>query len=212
MSSVEAGREDLVGQYVGHTAQRTAELVDEAMGGVLFIDACYSLNTGHTADFGREAVATLIRKMEDARDNLAVIFSGYGREMEAFLDMNPGLRSRIQFHLTFPDYSGEEMMEIFLKMCRDEGYELTAGAAAELKSLLRQLYLRRQDNFGNGRLVRSLFERAKISLASRVWRNPAPAALSLILPEDIKALAAYPDVAEQLQAKRRSTGFQALSA
>jgi pantothenate kinase len=209
---VEAAREDLVGQYVGHTAQKTADVVEQALGGVLFIDECYSLNAGHGMDYGREAVATLIKKMEDARDNLTVIFSGYSQEMEAFLDMNPGLRSRIQFHLTFPDYTGEELMEIFLKLCHDEGYELSREAALELEALLQQLYGKRRDNFANGRLVRSLFERAKLSLATRVWQDPKTASLSLILPQDVQALATYSDVAGLLRAQRRGIGFHAVSA
>ena len=126
--------------------------------------------------------------------------------------MNPGLRSRIQFHLTFPDYTGEELMEIFLKLCHDEGYELSREAALELEALLQQLYGKRRDNFANGRLVRSLFERAKLSLATRVWQDPKTASLSLILPQDVQALATYSDVAGLLRAQRRGIGFHAVSA
>ncbi len=208
---VEAGREDLVGQYVGHTAQKTAELVERALGGVLFIDECYSLNGGHNSDFGREAVAVLIKKMEDARDNLTVILSGYRREMEALFEINPGLRSRIQFHIAFPDYTAAELMQIFLKLCRDEHYELTREAARELERLLHSLHANRQQNFANGRLVRSLFERAKLALAARVWAEPEKTSVSLLLPEDIKALASYDDVVRMLQVPRR-IGFQAVSA
>jgi Holliday junction resolvasome RuvABC ATP-dependent DNA helicase subunit len=208
---VEAAREDLVGQYVGHTAAKTAEVVEKALGGVLYIDECYSLNGGHNVDFGKEAVATLVKKMEDARDNLTVIFSGYGRDMEEFLQMNPGLRSRIQFQIHFPDYSAQELMEIFLKLCQDEGYELEPEAARELETLLQGLHENKQDNFANGRLVRSLFERSKLALAARVWKKPEATSLSLLLPEDIKGLTSYEDVARGLRAHRK-IGFQAVGA
>lgn len=206
---VEVSREDLVGQYVGHTARKTADVIDRALGGVLFIDECYSLNAGHSLDFGQEAVAVLIKKMEDARDNLTVIFAGYSQEMESFLKINPGLRSRIQFHLSFPDYTGEELMEIFLKLCRDESYDLSDEAAADLERLLHQLYENKQDDFANGRLVRSLFERAKLSLAMRVWKEPETTSLSLILPEDIRALMSYDDVISLLKPNHRCIGFRA---
>lgn len=208
---IEAAREDLVGLYVGHTARKTADLVDKAMGGVLFIDECYSLNAGYTVDYGREAVATLIKKMEDARDNLTVIFGGYTKEMEAFLDMNPGLRSRIQFHLIFPDYTGEELLQIFSKLCQEEGYELSEEAASQLQLLLDRLYENRTENFANGRLVRSLFERAKLSLADRVWANPGTN-LNLLLPEDIQSLTTYDDLACLTQAPQRQIGFRSESA
>lgn len=208
---VEASREDLVGQYVGHTAQKTAEIVERALGGVLFIDECYSLNAGHNTDYGREAVATLIKKMEDSRHNLTVIIGGYGSEMEQFFQMNPGLRSRVQFHISFPDYSAEELMEIFLKLCRDGGYDLAPEAEKELEILLNQLSEHKQENFANGRLVRSLFERAKLSLAERAWKEPETTSLTLLLPEDIKTLTSYDDINRLLQAQRR-IGFQAVSA
>lgn len=154
-------------------------------------------------------MAVLIKKMEDARDNLTVIFAGYSQEMESFLKINPGLRSRIQFHLSFPDYTGEELMEIFLKLCRDESYDLSDEAAADLERLLHQLYENKQDDFANGRLVRSLFERAKLSLAMRVWKEPETTSLSLILPEDIRALMSYDDVISLLKPNHRCIGFRA---
>lgn len=198
---VEVAREDLVGQYVGHTAQKTAEVVERARGGgVLYIDECYSLNGGYATDFGKEAVATLVKKMEDERDSLTVIFSGYGREMEEFLQMNPGLRSRIQFQIKFPHYTADELYEIFLKFCREGGYGLAPAAAQELQNLLKALHRSQGETFANGRLVRSLFERAQLALAERVWSEPGTASLKLFLEEDIRSLKGYQDVAELLKA------------
>jgi hypothetical protein len=185
---------------VGHTAQMTAEVVERARGGVLYIDECYSLNGGYATDFGKEAVATLVKKMEDERDSLTVIFSGYGREMEEFLQMNPGLRSRIQFQIKFPHYTADELYEIFLKFCREGGYGLAPAAAQELQNLLKALHHSQGETFANGRLVRSLFERAQLALAERVWSEPGTASLKLFLEEDIRSLKGYQDVAELLKA------------
>lgn len=208
---VEVSREDLVGQFVGHTAQKTAEVVEKALGGVLYIDECYSLNGGHTSDYGKEAVATLIKHMEDSRSKLTVIFSGYGQETEEFLQMNPGLRSRIQFHIPFAHYTAQELFQIFLTFCQEQGYELAPDAAEELEALLQRLSQGKGENFANGRLVRSLFERAKLNLASRVWAAPDQTSLSLIQLEDIHSLTGYSDVAGMLQVRPR-IGFQLLGA
>ena len=159
-----------MGQFVGHTAQKTAEVVEKALGGVLYIDECYSLNGGHTSDYGKEAVATLIKHMEDSRSKLTVIFSGYGQETEEFLQMNPGLRSRIQFHIPFAHYTAQELFQIFLTFCQEQGYELAPDAAEELEALLQRLSQGKGENSANGRLVRSLFERAKLNLASGCGR------------------------------------------
>lgn len=145
-------------------------------------------------------MATLVKKMEDERDSLTVIFSGYGREMEEFLQMNPGLRSRIQFQIKFPHYTADELYEIFLKFCREGGYGLAPAAAQELQNLLKALHRSQGETFANGRLVRSLFERAQLALAERVWSEPGTASLKLFLEEDIRSLKGYQDVAELLKA------------
>lgn len=185
---VEVSREELVGQYVGHTAKKTADVIRRAQGGVLFIDEAYSLNRQHESDFGHEAVATLVKQMEDNRDNLTVIFSGYVHEMEQFLTMNPGLKSRIQFEIEFPDYTVDELLAIFHKLCQDEAYELSLEADRELRFLLQKLHQTRERTFANGRTVRSLFERAKCALATRVWTSSHEQSLTLIQPSDIQAL------------------------
>lgn len=191
---VEVAREDLVGQYVGHTAAKTLRQVDLAMGGVLFIDECYSLYNESERDFGHEAISTLVKLMEDSRDNLTVIFGGYSTEMDKFISMNPGLQSRIQFQIGFPDYHPGELLAIFHKLCRDESYDLDPTAEVELQLLLQELYAKRDDNFSNGRLVRSLFERSKLALALRTWQDPKEQSLSLITLDDIRPLREYGDI------------------
>lgn len=210
---IEAAREDLVGRYIGHTAAKTAELVERAQGGVLFIDECYTLN-GSGRDYGQEAVATLVKKMEDTRSNFTVIFGGYGDEMREFISMNPGLKSRIQFHIEFKDYSPGELLDIFRKLCQDEQYELSDQAEKELRSLLQTLYDRRDYSFANGRLVRSLFERSKLSLATRTWHNAKNSSISLITSDDILSVQDYSDIHKILTctSARREIGFHTTSA
>lgn len=166
----EVQRADLIGEYVGQTAPKTQDIINSALGGVLFIDEAYSIcsyiQDEAGRDYGSECIATLLKGMEDYRDNLCVILAGYTKEMEQMIKTNPGFESRIQFTIQFPDYSSEELYEIFKKMCRKEHYKLASSIKREL--LKHFEIVRRQENFANARYVRSIFEKIKIEQASRV--------------------------------------------
>ncbi len=157
---VEVERADLVGEYIGHTAQKCREQLKKAMGGILFIDEAYSLARGGAKDFGKEAIDTLVKAMEDHKNEIILILAGYKREMENFLSTNPGLRSRFPIHLHFPDYSCDELMEIAHLMVRERQYRLSVGAAEYLRQYLQQQVEAGRPNFSNARLVRNLIERA----------------------------------------------------
>ena len=165
---IEVTRADLVGQYVGQTAIKTEEKIKEAYGGILFIDEAYSLNNGGQNDFGKEAIATLIKEMEDNRDKLVVIMAGYKDEMKDLLDLNPGFESRINFNVEFNDYNEDELLSIFKKLCKKEKYTISHNAYKELKEVLKEAVKNKDKNFGNGRYVRKLFESIKMKQASRV--------------------------------------------
>jgi len=156
---IECERADLVGEYIGHTAQRTREHIRKAMGGVLFIDEAYALARGGEKDFGKEAIDTLVKAMEDHKDQLIVILAGYRDEMEHFLSANPGLRSRFPLHMDFPDYTPAELFHIAQRMCRERQYRLSTAAAWRLERLLQQRVPAGPCN-GNARYVRNLIERA----------------------------------------------------
>jgi len=170
---VEAQRSDLIGEYVGHTAPLTKRTIRRADGGVLFIDEAYSLTTymkgGSGKDFGSECIATLIKEMEDKRDTLCVILAGYSNEMEDMLSVNPGFESRIQFKINFPDYSEDELYEIFKQSAKKEGYKI----ASNLKMILLEYFRKekQKENFSNARCVRNLFEKVKFEQAERVASN-----------------------------------------
>ncbi|MDW7652239.1 MAG: AAA family ATPase [Bacillota bacterium] len=157
---IEAERADLVGEFIGHTAQKTKELLKKAMGGILFIDEAYALARGGEKDFGKEAIDTLVKAMEDHKDELILILAGYEREMEKFLRTNPGLRSRFPIHLDFPDYSREELLQIAIMMVKERQYQLSAGALDFLQKHLQNQTEEKQLNFSNARLVRNIVERA----------------------------------------------------
>lgn len=166
---VEVDRSELVGGYVGQTAIKTQEVVNSALGGVLFIDEAYSLAAGKDkADFGREAIDTLLVEMENHRDDLAVIVAGYPEPMEEFLQSNPGLKSRFNKFIDFPDYTPEELYEILLGICKKNGYKLSEKAQETAKSMFRDLYENRDADFANGRTVRNLFEKAVVRQANRL--------------------------------------------
>ena len=185
---VEVDRSGLVAGYVGQTALRTSEVVKKAIGGVLFIDEAYSLAAGGENDFGREAIETLLKAMEDHRDELVVIVAGYDGPMEKFISSNPGLESRFNKYIHFPDYTPEELHGIFMLQCEKHGYTLSAEADAALKDLLRRLYDTRDENFGNGRTVRNLFEDAISRQANRISALDSPTRdeLMTLLPEDLE--------------------------
>ena len=165
---VEVTRSDLVAGYVGQTAIKTTEAVRRALGGILFIDEAYALtrSAGSGQDYGQEAVDTLVKLMEDHRDELVVIAAGYGQEMAQFISSNPGLPSRFPRTIRFPDYSTDELLSIFEGMCERDRYQLSPDALDGLRQHLARLP--RTPEFGNGRLVRNLFEAALARQASRI--------------------------------------------
>ena len=172
---VEVDRSGLVAGFVGQTALKTGEVIQKALGGVLFIDEAYALTSGDNAnDFGREAVEVLLKGMEDHRKDLIVIVAGYTGPMEKFLHSNPGLESRFNKYFFFDDYDGEELLAILRSMCEKNGYTLTPEADAWAAEYLKELYAQRDENFGNARDVRNLFERAVARQADRVAMLEAP--------------------------------------
>ncbi len=164
---VEVDRSGLVAGYVGQTALKTQEVIQSALGGVLFIDEAYALVGGEN-DFGREAIDTLLKAMEDHRDELVVIAAGYTAPMERFLRSNPGLQSRFNKYFYFDDYDGAQLLEIFEGMCRKNGYVLTEAAHTAAETFFQRLYAARDDNFGNARDVRNLFEDMVVRQADRL--------------------------------------------
>lgn len=168
---VEVDRSGLVAGYVGQTAIKTGEVIQKALGGVLFIDEAYALTNRGGNDYGQEAVDTLLKAMEDHRDDLVVIVAGYIELMEAFVHSNPGLESRFNRFLHFPDYSIDEMMGIFDLRCKQNGYTLAEDARPILRELLK-LFSLDVKGFGNARGVRNLFERAVTAQANRLSIDP----------------------------------------
>lgn len=169
---VETDRAGLVAGYVGQTALKVREVVNEAIGGVLFIDEAYTLSTGGESDFGREAIDTLIKMMEDNRDDLIVVVAGYTDKMSAFLQTNPGLRSRFNKYLEFEDYTPEQLVAIFELFCKNGGYKLASSTHDDLIRLFSVLYETRDDAFGNGRLARNLYEMTINNQANRIVMLP----------------------------------------
>lgn len=188
---VETDRAGLVAGYVGQTALKVHEVVSEALGGVLFIDEAYTLSAGGDNDFGREAIDTLIKLMEDNRDDLIVVVAGYTDKMSAFLQTNPGLRSRFTKYLEFEDYNPEQLVEIFDLFCKNGGYRLANSTHDDLTRLFSVLYETRDETFGNGRLARNLFEMTINSQANRIVTLPHvnDEILSLIEESDIPGMA-----------------------
>ena len=182
---VEVDRSGLVAGFVGQTALKTQEVIDKAIGGVLFIDEAYAL-TSHNGqnDFGQEAVEVLLKNMEDHREDLIVIVAGYTELMGEFIHSNPGLESRFNKYFYFSDYNGEEMLAIFRSMCEKNGYRLDEAAGAYAKEVLDELYACRDENFGNARDVRNFFERSVSAQSDRL------AALEKLDKEALMALTA----------------------
>ena len=183
---IEVDRSGLVAGYVGQTALKTQEVIQSALGGVLFIDEAYSLSSGGENDFGREAIETLLKAMEDHRDDLVVIVAGYTEPMEKFIGSNPGLESRFNRYFFFPDYDGKQLMEIFRIQCRNNGYQMTPEAEEAAVQYFTELYEERTENFGNGRDVRNCFEDMVVRQSNRVaaMENPTKEDLMSVLPED----------------------------
>ena len=186
---VEVDRSGLVAGFVGQTALKTGEAVEKALGGVLFIDEAYALaSPDNPNDFGREAIETLLKAMEDHRDDLIVIVAGYTALMERFLHANPGLESRFNKYFYFEDYNGEQLMDIFRSMCAKNGYTPDGEAEKYAAERLQERYRRRDENFGNAREVRNLFERAAARQADRLaaLERPDKAALMALTLEDLE--------------------------
>jgi SpoVK/Ycf46/Vps4 family AAA+-type ATPase len=165
---VEVDRKDLVAGYVGQTAPQVNRKVDEAIGGILFIDEAYTLKQGDHDSFGQEAIDTLMKRMEDDRGRFVVVAAGYEKEMERFLDANPGLRSRFTHYFRLPDYTPEELCEIFKLFARKEGYQLDPAGEEKVRKVLQERYLARDRSFANAREVRTLFERSVKTQARRI--------------------------------------------
>lgn len=187
---VEVERADLVGEYIGHTAQKTREQIKKALGGILFIDEAYSLARGGEKDFGKEAIDTLVKAMEDYKDNLILILAGYEKEMEDFLKSNPGLKSRFPIHIDFTDYSIDELMEIAKLMLDKREYKLSDTAFNILKEILLKQKYKNQDKLGNARLVRNLIEKAIRRQAVRLVQQKGVTRedLMLITEDDIRGV------------------------
>lgn len=166
---VETDRSGLIAEYLGQTAVKTNKKIDEALDGILFIDEAYSITEGAGQDFyGKECVATLLKRMEDDRERLVVIVAGYTKEMQDFLQANPGFQSRFNRYIEFPDYSPEELFEIFALSLQKFEYRLTAEAEAKLRIYLQYAYEHKDKNFGNGRFVRNTFEKTMECQANRL--------------------------------------------
>lgn len=165
---VECARNDLVAGYVGQTAEKTQKKIEEALGGVLFIDEAYTLARGGGNDFGKEAIDTLLKGMEDHRDDLVVIVAGYDANMEEFIDANPGLNSRFKTKVHFDDYAGAELFNIFNSMLQKNEYMITEDAHEAVRQYLYNLYDNRDENFGNARDVRNFFEEIQLKQAMRI--------------------------------------------
>lgn len=190
---VSVTRDDLVGQYIGHTAPKTKEILKKAMGGVLFIDEAYYLyRPENERDYGQEAIEILLQVMENNRDDLVVILAGYKDRMANFFQSNPGMSSRIAHHIDFPDYSGDELMEIATKMVTSMHYQFDPAAKTAMAEYIG--HRQQQPHFANARSIRNALDRARLRHANRVFEaaasgtaQPTAAALSTITEADIRA-------------------------
>lgn len=186
---VETDRSGLVGEYVGHTAVKTNRIIDEALDGVLFIDEAYTLFNGSKNDYGSEAIATLLKRMEDDKDRLVVILAGYSAEMQDVINSNPGLRSRFNRYIDFADYSAKELLEIFNQRARQFDYVITPEAEEAALKLFENAVADKGQGFGNGRFARNIFDKTIEQQSTRLATQTqlTPVKLSRILPEDIPA-------------------------
>jgi probable Rubsico expression protein CbbX len=195
---VSVTRDDLVGEYIGHTAPKTKEVIKRAMGGVLFIDEAYYLyKIENERDYGSEAIEILLQVMENNRDDLVVILAGYADKMDQFFSANPGMQSRIAHHISFPDYTVDELEQIAALITEQLGYSLSADARVALRDYL----VRRIDRpwFANARSVRNAMERARLRHARRLLADATPrvglAALTTIEAPDLLASRVFDDAA-----------------
>ena len=182
---IEVSRGDLVGRYTGHTAPLTNSVIESALGGVLFIDEAYSLYRGEQDSFGLEAIDTLVKGMEDHRDELVVILAGYTKEMETFLTANSGLASRFPNKIEFPDYTADELLDITTVLAKSKGYRLAESCTFPLLGYYKRRQALDSRTAGNGRLARNTLEKAIFNQSRRLVAEPA-AELDLILPGDLE--------------------------
>ena len=201
-------RDDLVGQYIGHTAPKTKEVLKRAMGGVLFIDEAYYLyRPENERDYGQEAIEILLQVMESQRDDLVVIFAGYKDRMDRFFSSNPGMMSRVAHHIDFPDYSEDELMAIAGLMLRRMQYELSDAAVTALREYI--ALRKRQPRFSNARSIRNALDRARLRQANRLFEGRdqrlSPEALSTIEADDIRASRVF-NIAEPAEPAHRQDG------
>lgn len=188
---VEVDRSGLVAGYVGQTALKVQEVVEKSLGGVLFIDEAYALTYNNSGnDYGQEAVDTLLKAMEDHRDDLIVIVAGYPELMAQFVDSNPGLRSRFNKYINFEDYNVEELIRIFMVMCKDAGYKPTNDALKYATQVFTNKYKNRGKNFANAREVRNFFESATLKQADRLFtvKDPTNDQLGTLELEDVDGI------------------------
>jgi probable Rubsico expression protein CbbX len=193
-------RDDLVGQYIGHTAPKTKEVLKRAMGGVLFIDEAYYLyRPENERDYGQEAIEILLQVMENQREDLVVILAGYKDRMDRFFSSNPGMASRIAHHIDFPDYKEDELLAIAGLMLEKMKYRLDAGAEAALREYI--ALRKTQPHFANARSIRNALDRARLRQAKRLFeQRGAPLtreALMTITAEDIRASRVFETAGEQ---------------
>ena len=181
---VEVKRDDLIGGYVGQTALKTQKVIEQALGGVLFIDEAYSLFSNSDKDYGKEAISTLIKNMEDHRQDLCVILAGYSQEMEELLKSNTGFNSRIAFKIDFPDYSIDELYQMFINQVKEEHFKLNKNCKQVVMDFLYNEIKNKLNDFGNGRLVRNLYEHILFEQATRVKRNKLKD-INTIIAEDV---------------------------
>jgi stage V sporulation protein K len=187
---IEVERADLVGEYIGHTAIKTRELVRKALGGVLFVDEAYSLARGGEKDFGKEAIDALVKAMEDYRDRFVLILAGYTVEMEQFMLTNPGLTSRFPIQVEFPDYTVDELLRIAEQMAKARDYQLLPQTVTKLKNHLMLAKARHLNSFSNARYVRNQLEKAirnqAVRLVEQGAHQPGKSELMALRPEDFR--------------------------
>lgn len=186
---VETDRAGLVAEYVGQTAPKTNAKIDEALDGVLFIDEAYTL-VGEGNDYGSEAIATLLKRMEDDRDRLVVILAGYTNEIKEFIDSNPGLQSRFNRYIEFEDYKAEELIEIFRSNLKKAKYKIKRDAFEWMQQYINYKVVTKDENFGNARFIRNTFEKVVQNQADRLARqsNISNEELTIITIDDVKKL------------------------
>jgi TPR repeat protein/SpoVK/Ycf46/Vps4 family AAA+-type ATPase len=183
---IETDRAGLVAAYIGQTALKTREIIGSALGGILFIDEAYSLARGGGEDFGKEAIETLLKMMEDHRDELVVIVAGYEAEMDSFIKLNPGLESRFNRYIRFPNYTPEELLKIFVKLCNEHSYVASETIYDGLRAIFGREIKAQRQRFSNARYVRNLFEKVIEAQAHRLYTSVSKSDLQTITPSDVE--------------------------